>query len=98
MRKKAKDGTYRGNPDIHKHSKKDLSRANQVKQSKADEFADKTYKKIEHLAEHGASLQQIVDYLDVNGIKTRRGKSWTKAAVSNLIKRYRRRFTLERFL
>jgi len=85
--KKAKDGTKRGNPDIHLYSSKDTTAANAERTKLADEYIKSNCGPLLQANEAKISLRKIAMYLNEKGITTRRGKEHTAASVSRMIKR-----------
>lgn len=84
-------GVKLGSPDGAKNFKGregvGVARSVEVRQAKADAFAEKRRAVVEPMLADGLSFAKVADALTAKGITTARGGSWSPMAVSRLAKR-----------
>jgi hypothetical protein len=69
----------------------DTTAAREAKLEKSKDFQARIWQKIKQLVRRGDSLQEIVDYLNVEVcIPTTRGKKWDRTRVRRIIKKWGR--------
>lgn len=69
------------------HREGALEKANDIRKTKANAYASKTWEIVEPLLAQGLSLREIAHKLNLSGLKTRTGKEWEAMSVSRIIKR-----------